>query len=326
MPFASISSQSGHAYQIYYRTFPEGIVSGLESRPRVVLLMGLGGTHALWRPQIDYLQRFCHVCAIDNRGTGYSGKPSRQRWTTQRMAQDAIAVLDALGWNDHVHIIGISMGGMIAQELALAVPRRVASVTLIATYASVLWAVPTLQGMIDFARSTGWLTRDIKEMGRASMRLNFPDEWLSQTRKSDLHDGNVVQNQRWMNKAFIIMSLEVPPELKEKGMGPPGRVHPEDMMKQFVAVMTHHVSKARCKPLTDLGVPVLVLTGTQDVLVRPMNSTIIADHFDTKVHALEKSGHGLIFQLADEVNRLLETHIQAGEAYVNSAVRVRSKL
>ena len=60
---------------------------------------------------------FPQVCAVDNRGTGYSGYPPGEiRWTTQRMAQDALAVLDDLKWQK-VHIIGISMGGMIAQEM-----------------------------------------------------------------------------------------------------------------------------------------------------------------------------------------------------------------
>ena len=317
MPFVQISS-SGSAYEIYYRTFPEKSAADLSTRPRVILLMGLGGTHSLWKPQISHLQDFCHVCAMDNRGAGYSGKPKGERWTTKRMAQDAIAVLDELRWQDRIHVIGISMGGMIAQELAIAVPERVASVSLIATYASVLWAMPTVSALIDFWRSTGWLTRDIKEMGKASMRLNFPDAWLSQTRVSELHEGKTVENQRWMNKAFILMSLDVPPELKEKGMGPPGRVHPNSMFKQALAVLTHHVSKARCQQLRQLGVPVLVLTGTEDCLVRPVNSEIIADHFETKVHAMKHAGHGLIFQEADSVNHMLESHIRSGEAYVNT--------
>ena len=218
------------------------------------------------------------------------------------------------------------MGGMIAQELAIAVPKRVASVALLATYASVIWAAPTTSALMDFARSTGWLTRDLKEMGRASMRLNFPDAWLGQTRVSELHDGKVVENQRWMNKAFVKMSLEVPAELQAQGMGPPGWVHPKSMLKQALAVLTHHVSKARCGELRHLAVPVLVVTGTEDCLVRPMNSEIIADHFETRVHALEKVGHGLIFQEADSVNRLLESHIQSGEAYVGSSLAARSKL
>jgi len=324
MPFVQMSSSSsGSAYEIYYRTFPEETSADLRGRPRVILLMGLGGTHTLWKPQVDHLQKFCHVCAMDNRGAGYSSKPKGERWTTQRMAQDAVAVLDDLGWQGHVHVVGISMGGMIAQELAIAVPERVASLSLIATYASVFWAMPTTGALIDFARSTGLLTKDLKEMGRASMRLNFPDAWLSQTKTSDLHGGAVVENQRWMNKAFILMSLEVPPELKQRGMGPPGRVHPKSMFKQALAVLTHNVSKARCKRLRQLGVPILVITGTEDCLVRPMNSEIIADHFETKVHAIKHAGHGVIFQEADNVNGLLESHIRAGEAYMSAARRSR---
>ena len=156
MPYVQIKSPDGN-YQIYYQQFPVD-VEDLDGRPQVLLLMGLGGIHGLWKFQVDYLQTFCHVCAMDNRGTGYSGHPSGQaRWTTKRMAEDALAVLDDLGWKK-VHVIGISMGGMIAQELALAVPERVASLALLATYSSALLALPTVAAMIDLARSTGLLT------------------------------------------------------------------------------------------------------------------------------------------------------------------------
>lgn len=157
MPHVNIQSANGD-YQIYYQRLPEH-AEDLNDRPRVLLLMGLGGTHGLWKFQFEYLQTFCQVCAVDNRGTGYSGHPSGQiRYTTKRMAEDALAVLDDLGWTK-VHIIGISMGGMIAQELAIAVPNRVASLALLSTYSSALLALPTVAALIDLARSTGLLTR-----------------------------------------------------------------------------------------------------------------------------------------------------------------------
>lgn len=327
MPHVQISSPNGD-YQIYYRRYPETENdSEMNSkRPQVLLLMGMGGTHGLWKFQSEYFQQFCQVCALDNRGTGYSSHPSGEmRWTTQRMARDALAVLDHLGW-EKVHIIGISMGGMIAQELAIAVPQRVASLALLATYSSALYALPTTAALVDLARSMGLLTRDLREQGKASMRLNFPDDWLEGRRCSELHEGKEVSNSRWVNKAFILMTLEVPEELKSKGMGSSSRTRTMEMFKQLLAVLTHHVSGGRCASLRRLGVPVLVMTGSEDWLVRPVNSQIIADHFATKVEVLDGLGHGLIFQDALAVNEHLASHIQAGEDYFQKKPAVISKL
>ena len=71
---------------------------------------------------------------------------------------------------------------MIAQELALLAPQRVASLALLATYSSALLAMPTMKALLDLARSTGLLTRDLREQGQASMRLNFPQRWLEEKR------------------------------------------------------------------------------------------------------------------------------------------------
>ncbi|CAJ1353351.1 unnamed protein product [Effrenium voratum] len=323
MPFVQISPASG-GHQVYYRLYPEGGANASNGRPKVLLLMGLGGIHGLWKFQSEFLQQFCDVCALDNRGTGYSAQPrGEMRWTTARMAADSLAVMDHLGW-EKVHIVGISMGGMIAQELAILAPERTASLALLATYSSARLALPTVKALLDLLRSTGWLTRDMKEMARASMRLNFPEDWLVQTQSSELHEGKEVTHQRRANKALILMALEVPPELKSKGFKPPPRTHPDEMAKQLTAVLTHHVGKGRCAELRRRKVPVLVLTGSQDCLVRPVNSTIIAEHFDTQVHVLDGVGHGLIFQDADAVNRLLESNIRAGERH--APPEVTSKL
>lgn len=326
MPHVQINSPNGD-YQIYYRRYPETENDPeIKKRPQVLLLMGMGGTHGLWKFQSEYFQQFCQVCAMDNRGTGYSGHPSGEmRWTTHCMAQDALAVLEHLGW-EKVHIIGISMGGMIAQELAILVPQRVASLALLATYSSALYALPTTAALVDLARSMGLLTRDLREQGKASMRLNFPDEWLEGRRCSEFHEGKEVSNSRWVNKAFILMTLEVPLELKSKGMGSSSRTRTMEMFKQLLAVLTHHVSGARCATLRRLGVPVLVMTGSEDWLVRPVNSQIIADHFATKVEVLDGLGHGLIFQDALSVNEHLASHIQAGEDYFQKKPAVMSKL
>jgi pimeloyl-ACP methyl ester carboxylesterase len=84
--------------------------------------MGLGGMKYAWQRQtkdFGHAQGDKYSCLVyDNRGIGDSDKP-RGRYSTSEMAKDVIEVIDHLGWTDNrqLHVIGISMGGMIAQEV-----------------------------------------------------------------------------------------------------------------------------------------------------------------------------------------------------------------
>ena len=94
----------------------------------LVLIMGFGGDHTAWAFQIRPLAERYRVIAFDNRGAGQSDAPDVS-YTTRMMAEDTAALLSALGV-DRAHVVGVSMGGMIAQELALARPERVRSLHL----------------------------------------------------------------------------------------------------------------------------------------------------------------------------------------------------
>jgi pimeloyl-ACP methyl ester carboxylesterase len=71
------------------------------------------------------------ICAFDNRGVRRSSVPPGP-YTTEEMARDAICLIDDLGWQ-RAHIVGVSMGGMISQKIAVQAPEKVISLTLIAT-------------------------------------------------------------------------------------------------------------------------------------------------------------------------------------------------
>ena len=94
----------------------------------LVLIMGFSGDYTAWGLQIRAFAERHRVIAFDNRGTGQTDTPDAP-YTTRMMADDTAGLLDALGI-DRAHLIGISMGGMIAQELALAYPERVSSLHL----------------------------------------------------------------------------------------------------------------------------------------------------------------------------------------------------
>lgn len=100
--------------------------------------MGLGAFKTNWQRQTRDLGHDLadkYTCLIfDNRGMGESDKPVG-RYSTSSMAEDLIEVIDHVGWTGprELHAIGVSMGGMIAQELAYIIPERVASLTLVST-------------------------------------------------------------------------------------------------------------------------------------------------------------------------------------------------
>lgn len=118
--------------------------------------MGFAMTGAMWGPLLPHLSDR-HACATyDHRGTGRSeGGPPPDRM--EALAADAGRVLDQLGW-DRAHVVGISMGGMIAQELALRWPERVRTLSLLVTHPGGLAVVPPLAGLAVLAapRDRGW--------------------------------------------------------------------------------------------------------------------------------------------------------------------------
>jgi pimeloyl-ACP methyl ester carboxylesterase len=99
----------------------------------VLLVMGFGMPATGWWRTVPLLAKRFRVLAFDNRGCGRSGRP-RGPYTLAQLAADALAVLDAAG-ETSAHVYGLSLGGMIAQELALRAPDRVRSLVLGATTA-----------------------------------------------------------------------------------------------------------------------------------------------------------------------------------------------
>ncbi len=99
----------------------------------LLLINGIGADSLKWDPLLPALAARFRVITSDNRGAGRSAAPPGP-YTTRQMADDAAALLAHLGVA-RAHVVGSSMGGMIAQELALAYPERVDRLVLLATYA-----------------------------------------------------------------------------------------------------------------------------------------------------------------------------------------------
>ena len=103
---------------------------GARDAPPLVLIMGLGGSGASWYRMVPHLEGDYRLLVIDNRGTGGTSDPPIHRpLQLGDMVRDVVAVLDDAGV-DAAHVHGISMGGMISQQLALRHPERVRSLAL----------------------------------------------------------------------------------------------------------------------------------------------------------------------------------------------------
>jgi 3-oxoadipate enol-lactonase len=122
----------------------------------LLLIMGLGYSLEMWHRTRPLVAARFRTIVFDNRGVGRSDVPA-EAWTIADMAADAAAVLDAAGVR-RAHVFGISMGGMIAQELALAYPDRVNRLVLGCTACggpkSIPAAAPVLQTLMARANMT----------------------------------------------------------------------------------------------------------------------------------------------------------------------------
>src|SRR5438094_250084 len=107
-------------------------VLGGDGEP-LLLIQGMSGTHLSWGEEfLGALQDDFQTVSYDHRGIGLSPATS-DPFSIADLAEDAAALLDRLGW-ESAHVLGISMGGMVAQELALAHPDRIRTLTLGCTY------------------------------------------------------------------------------------------------------------------------------------------------------------------------------------------------
>jgi pimeloyl-ACP methyl ester carboxylesterase len=135
----------------------------------VLLIMGLGLSGGAWWRTVPVLSRRLRVITFDNRGVGRSQAFS-YAYTTEAMADDAVSVLDALGL-EHAHVYGLSLGGMVAQQLALRHPARVRSLVLGATNPGGPRAVRADQEVVTFFRRRLRMRAD--EAAWASVPFNY---------------------------------------------------------------------------------------------------------------------------------------------------------
>jgi pimeloyl-ACP methyl ester carboxylesterase len=142
---------------------------GPEGATPVLLVMGLAYPAAMWFRLVPALADRYRVIRVDNRGAGLTGDVPGAPYTVETMAGDCLAVLDAAGVHQ-AHVVGISMGGLIAQEIALTAPERVRSLCLTATHPGIAHAVVDPEAMAMLMKR-GEMTP--AEAAEASVPFNY---------------------------------------------------------------------------------------------------------------------------------------------------------
>jgi pimeloyl-ACP methyl ester carboxylesterase len=118
MPLAKIGD-----IQIYYEEYGEG--------QALIMILGIGQDTATWEFQISDFSKHFRLILLDNRDSGKSSSCS-ETYTTETMARDILGLMDHLRIA-RAHLLGTSMGGMIAQQVALIAPERVISLVMAST-------------------------------------------------------------------------------------------------------------------------------------------------------------------------------------------------
>jgi pimeloyl-ACP methyl ester carboxylesterase len=244
------------------------------SGPPVLLIMGLAIPGSGWNPQIEGLRHAYTVCSFDNRGCGRSEVP-RGPYTTGQMADDALGLMDHLGWAD-AHVVGISMGGMIAQMLALKAPRRVRSLGLLATHGGGRSALPRPQTVRRFMAAH--FARDPLARVDALNRILYTPDFIA-------------ANQQELRQGML------------RGLGSE-RMGTRAFSAQAAATFAHRTGP-RLRALS--GIRTLLATGLEDVAVDPRNTRRLAGWMPwADVWELPGVGHGMNVQAGDAVNERLD--------------------
>lgn len=247
----------------------------------VLLIMGFGMRGATWQPQVDILRARHRVMTFDHRGVGESG-PVETPVRMADLAFDALRVAAAAGFGA-MHVVGVSLGGMIAQELALAAPNRVRSLTLIVTHAGgPLGWFPTLAGMKLFLKanraSGGGRLRALEE-------LLYPPSFLETCDRRALA-------QRTRDTVSVLAPKAT-------------------RLAQLRAVLGHD-TRAR---LGALKMPTLIVRAGLDVLIRPERSDELSRLIPhAELLRFDDAGHGVIYQHANRLGTKLLDHFAAAEA------------
>ena len=240
------------------------------SGPELLLIMGLGAHLGAWVQQTPVFAKQFHVTVFDNRGAGRSSAPA-EPYSIRGMAEDTAALLAALGIA-RAHVVGASMGGMIAQELAIAYPERVDRLVLACSR----------------ARDRGGLRRVLApaQMALRGAELEPVQRALMEMPWSYTHA--FMSEPRRVRAALSYLEQDAYP------------IRPDAYRRQLEAVLAHDTLDR----LGRIAAPTLVLVGAEDILTPVAEAEELARGIPgARLQVLPRGGHAFFAEYAADVNR-----------------------
>jgi 3-oxoadipate enol-lactonase len=247
-------------------------IDGPDDGPPLVLGDSLGTTLAMWEPQLPALTRTHRVIRFDHRGHGGSPAPPGP-YAIDDLGGDVVALLDRLGL-ERVSYVGLSLGGMVGQWLAINAPERVARLVLVSTSAH----MPPAQGWHDRAAA-------VREAGTTAA---VADAVLG----------------RWFTPEFGEQQPRVVAAYREMVAASPA--------DGYAACCEAIADLDLRDALGRIAAPTLVLAGAQDPSTPPPHAQTIADGVPgARLEVLDPGAHLLNVERADDVTRLIRDHLEA---------------
>ena len=237
----------------------------------LLLIRGLGSTCDGFKAQVDGLSPHFRVISFDNRCVGRTDQP-QEAFTIADMADDTAALLDALEV-ESADVFGVSLGGMVAQEFVLRHPNRVRKLVLACTHA----------GPRTASRAPEWaleiFNESVNKPRADALRSSVPILFSKKT---------VAENSQLVEDTLAVMENNNQPK--------------SSYLLQLGAVMKHDTIDR----LHQITHPTLVMTGSEDTLVDPCNSRLIAQHIPgAKLIEFPQTGHVFFTEKPEDVNRVL---------------------
>ena len=274
MPFAKINN-----VEINYHTVGDG-------QP-LLFIAGLGVDNMCWIYQVPEFQEFFKVIAFDNRGIGKS-TGNIAPYSIRMMADDAVELLKYLNI-EKSHIVGTSMGGMIAQEIAINYPNMVDKLVLCSTFAKPQNMVEIImKGVKDII---GYNALDIFGINPHRLVLEKLFSYLL---------------QQIFSEEFLLENKKLIEETLRKYLSK--LTYVETFLKQTGAVYTHNAIDR----LNLIKAETLIITGMEDKLVAPECSDILAEKISrSKLRKIEHAEHGMHFEMPDIINKIVIDFLSA---------------
>jgi pimeloyl-ACP methyl ester carboxylesterase len=249
----------------------------------LVLLQGWATTLDGWTFQIPFFRRNMMVIALDNRGIGGSSRPNYP-YTMDMFVDETKALLDSLGIKQKIHLCGISMGGMIAQNFVLKHPDMVKTLILLST--TPYYREENAQPITEEYRAI-MLDLDLEEGFKRKLDLMFSESFIRRVNEEE-----VLRNALFDTLMVKSASNATWQDLENRG-----------------AALLNHDTRDNLQKITQ---PTLIMHGTEDKFIPVEDAHLLDEKIpNSKLITLEGFGHGsLLVEDAERVNNLIWNFIK----------------